>query len=153
MHRQSQPKRHSGDGQRYVPDGVLRGIHKFVHPFPPLSLSSFFYNAAVQEVKNIHGLATADIIREIHEVILFTQLPTQTKIFLMDKLSELEYSTPSPPKHYVFLTYLFILPPNPLSLLPHLQRYRLSQGATEKVQLGALVGIFALAREQTAGNS
>jgi len=29
----------------------------------------------------------------------------------------------------------------------------MSQGATEKVQVGALVGAFALAREQTAGKT
>jgi len=74
---------------------------------------------AVRQVKTIKGLATADILRELHTLVQFMPFPTQTKILLLDKMSELEY--------------------------------RISQGASENVQLGALVGIFTIVREQTAG--
>lgn len=45
----------------------------------------------IQKLQNFKGLATQDILKEIHHYTLKLDLPTDLKIFLFNKFSEIEY--------------------------------------------------------------
>jgi hypothetical protein len=91
----------------------------------------------VQELRRLKGIALIDVVKEIHPYIDKIDFPTETKIQLLDMLAEIEcvHTPPPTPQYYAHSLYLSS-PPSPVT------RYRLSQGATEKMQLGALVGVF-----------
>jgi replication factor C subunit 3/5 len=66
----------------------------------------------VLKLKTDKGLALTDILTTMHEFCCRLEIPAHCRVFLMDKMADLEY--------------------------------KLNLGATEKIQLGALVGTMRI---------
>jgi len=66
----------------------------------------------VLKLKTDKGLALTDMLSAMHEYCAHLEIPVNCRVFLMDKMADLEY--------------------------------KLNLGATEKIQLGALVGTMRI---------
>lgn len=75
----------------------------------------------IMEIKTTKGLALVDIVTGIHELVAMIDLPQAVRIFLYERLADLEW--------------------------------RLSSATSEKIQVGALVGIFRLASNMVPDES
>ncbi|CEI93363.1 Putative Replication factor C subunit 3/5 [Rhizopus microsporus] len=70
----------------------------------------------IEKLKRETGLALQDILSEIYYYARTVEFPTESRIFILDKLAEIEY--------------------------------RIGEGGNEKVQLGAMIGVFKLATDK-----
>jgi replication factor C subunit 3/5 len=89
----------------------------------------------ITALKTDRGLALQDLLAGAYEYIDTIEFPPAARVYLLDQLATTEF---------VFLCvplYGTLLPP---------YRYRLSAGASEKIQLTALLGVFKNAVELTA---
>lgn len=93
---------------------------KLVTKVCPLSTVVFMieFGSDVSKLQTTKGLALQDIISEVHMYALKIEFPPQLRIFLLDRLAEIEF--------------------------------RLSSGASEKINLGSLIGAFQFIRDQAA---
>lgn len=101
-----------------------------------LLLNADFQEAfdGVWSMQQKRGISLSDIVTNISNALpRLKQLPQQAQVYLLDKLSDIEYARPLAVNAAVI---------TPCSLC----RYRLSFGADEKLQLGALVGCFTVAK-------
>lgn len=78
-------------------------------------MDRFLIYLEIQKIKSEKGWALQDIIRDLHATVLRIKISEDVKMFLTEKLAEIEY--------------------------------RLSYGASEKIQLSATVGCFQIAKE------
>jgi replication factor C subunit 3/5 len=83
-------------------------------------LNSDYHTAfnSIQKIKIQKGYALVDIIEELLNHINSLDMPARTRVYILDKLSEIEYN--------------------------------MQAGCSEKLQLGALVGIFRIGMELAA---
>ena len=78
-----------------------------------------------------------DIISELADTITLMELPAHARVFLLDEMATIEYA---------LLTFYIA------NCLIVIDRYRLSSGGSDKIQLGALVGAFKIGVEMAAGS-
>src|SRR5690349_19643941 len=86
-----------------------------------LSNSICFVFADMSNLKTDKGLALADIITCVHGYVELLTLPADVRMYLLDKLADIEY--------------------------------KLAMGATEKLQMTALLGGFKVAVDMAAKES
>lgn len=91
------------------------------------------------------GIALNDIVTRVAKVFEYSvEIPPSVKVELLSKLADLEcVARVCCLLHHAVVTALIV----PISRAPP-PRYRLASGTSEKLQLGSLIGAFAIMREQ-----
>lgn len=109
-------------------------------------LTASFQEASdrILAVQREQGVSLVDIVHGVGERVMALEMPPTCKYLLLDRLSDVECVAPAPPHPTPHLTRRC----RPST--PPAARYNLSFATNEKLQLGALVGAFALARADMA---
>jgi replication factor C subunit 3/5 len=91
--------------------------------------------SVITALKTDRGLALQDLLAGAYEYIDTIEFPPAARVYLLDQFATTESAV--------------FLPSGTTSCSPH-DRYRLSAGANERIQLTALLGAFKNAVELTA---
>lgn len=124
-----------------TPPDMRVGPHSPALTLPP---------SEITKLQASKGIALNDIVTRVAKVFEYSvEIPPSVKVELLSKLADLEY--------VARVCCLLLVAPRgssppcvgfvPISRAPP-PRYRLASGTSEKLQLGSLIGAFAIMREQ-----